>query len=80
VTVTINQPEVTTLLPQLVAATGESESEAMARALRERLAREQARQASKHRLAEELLRIGRECAALPVLDDRPAKVILGYDR
>ena len=79
-TVTINQPEVTTLLPQLVAATGESESEAMARALRERLAREQARQASKHRLAEELLRIGRECAALPVLDDRPAEVILGYDK
>lgn len=79
-TVTSNQPEVSTLLRQLVAATGESESEAMARALRERLAREQARRASKYPLAEELLRIGRECAALPVLDDRPADVILGYDK
>lgn len=79
-TVTINHPEVNMLLRQLVATTGESEPEAMARALRERLAREQARQASKHGLAEELLRIGRECAALPVLDDRPADVILGDDR
>ncbi len=79
-TVTINHPEVSTLLRQLVAATGESEPEAMARALRERLAREQARQRTKHLLATELLRIGRECAALPVLDDRPAEVILGYDK
>jgi len=27
----------------------------------------------------ELLRIGRECAALPVLDARPPDEILGYD-
>ncbi len=31
-------------------------------------------------LADELEAIGRECAALPVLDPRPADVILGYDR
>jgi len=28
---------------------------------------------------EALLRIGRECAALPVLDDRTADEIIGYD-
>jgi uncharacterized protein (DUF433 family) len=28
---------------------------------------------------DDLLRIGRECAALPVLDNRPATEILGYD-
>ena len=32
-----------------------------------------------HSLASELLRIGRECASLPVLDDRSPDVILGYD-
>ena len=30
-------------------------------------------------LASELLRIGRECAALPVLDSRTPEAILGYD-
>ena len=30
-------------------------------------------------LADELLRIGRECAALPLLDDRSPEAILGYD-
>lgn len=79
-TIPINQPEVNTLLRQLVAATGESESEALAQALRERLTREQARRAARHRLTEDLLRIGRECAALPILDDRSPEVILGYDK
>jgi hypothetical protein len=79
-TVTINHPDVNRLLRQLTATTGESEPEAVALVLRERLAREQARRAAEHRLAEELLRIGRECAALTVLDDRPAVVILGYDK
>lgn len=79
-TVTINHPDVNRLLRQLIATTGESEPEAVALALRERLAREQDRRVAKHRLAEELLRIGRECAALAILDDRPAEVILGYDK
>lgn len=30
-------------------------------------------------LADELMAIGKRCAALPVLDDRPEDEILGYD-
>ncbi|NUQ37817.1 MAG: DUF104 domain-containing protein [Caldilineales bacterium] len=32
-----------------------------------------------HTLASEMLRIGRECAALPLLDGRTPEAILGYD-
>ncbi len=33
----------------------------------------------KRSLATELLEIGRQCAASPLLDDRTAEAILGYD-
>lgn len=48
-------------------------------ALRERLIRERGR-ARAVRLREELAAIRHRCAALPVVDDRPADVIVGYDR
>ena len=47
-------------------------------ALRERLARETGRTRAIP-LREELAAIRRRCAALPVLDTRPADKILGYD-
>jgi antitoxin VapB len=37
------------------------------------------RERAKRPLADELDAIARECAALPVLDRRPADEILGYD-
>ena len=76
---TIDSPDTHKLLRELIATTGESESDAVTRALRERLLREREKRVRPQFLAERLLRIGRECAALPVLDDRSAEEILGYN-
>ena len=76
---TIDSPDTNKLLRELIATTGESESDAVTRALRERLLREQEKRVQPRSLADRLLRIGRECAALPVLDDRSAEEILGYN-
>ncbi len=64
------------LARELSKQTGETVSEAVVNALRERLARAEAEELG---LKEALLRIGRECAQLRVLDDRGADAILGYD-
>ncbi|MFN8469931.1 MAG: type II toxin-antitoxin system VapB family antitoxin [Caldilineaceae bacterium] len=56
---------------------GESVANAVIVALRERLERKKRR--GQPTLAEELVRIGKECAALPALDNRTADEILGYD-
>jgi antitoxin VapB len=74
----IRNPEVEELAEALARLTGETKTEAVRRAIRDRLARLR-RERAKRRLADELDAIARECAALPVLDDRPAEEILGYD-
>jgi len=71
-------PEVDKLARELAEFTGESAPEAVARALREQLAREKKRRRAE-KLAEQLLTIGRQCASLPVLDDRTPDEILGYN-
>jgi hypothetical protein len=48
-------------------------------AMRERLEREKIRQMKPNILAETLLRIGQECATLPLLDNRQPAEIIGYD-
>jgi antitoxin VapB len=58
--------------------TGETKTEAVTRALRDRLAHLRRERAGR-RLADELDDIARQCAALAVKDSRPADVILGYD-
>lgn len=67
---------------QLAAAvsklTGETKTEAVTNALRDRLARLR-RQRAHRRLADDLDEIARHCARLPVRDGRPAEEILGYD-
>ena len=63
---------------ELAAATGESLTEAVLNALKERLARHRGR-VHAVRLEDELLAIGRRCADLPVLDDRAPEDIIGYD-
>ncbi len=74
----IKHPEADHLARALSKETGESLTEAIIIALRERLGR--ARQHRRHlRLSDTLLGIGRRCSALPVVDDRPADEILGYD-
>lgn len=76
-TLTINHPEANALAQELSEYMGESITDAVIIALRERLAR--AKAVGNPSLAEELLELGRKCAALPRLDDRTPDEILGYN-
>lgn len=71
-------PEVDRLAREVAARTGETLTTAVAIALKERLARLRGR-SRRRPLRDELRDIGRRCAALPTLDDRPADEILGYN-
>ena len=66
------------LAAELAKQTGESKTDAVIKALRDRLTRVR-RERSKRPLADELEDIAKHCAGLPVLDARPADGILGYD-
>lgn len=59
--------------------TGESLTQAVRKALAERLEREQRKRGRKKRLADVLDEIALECSRLPVLDPRSPDEILGYD-
>jgi antitoxin VapB len=74
----IKHPEADRLARELAAQTGETLTEAVVIALRERLARETGRTRSVP-LRQELAAIRHRCAALPVIDTRSADQILGYD-
>ena len=78
-TILMNNSEIDKLARELSQYTGETTAQATIVALRERLAHELARRQRTATIKQELLRIGRECAALPVLDPRPADDFLGYD-
>ena len=62
----------------LAKETGETITQAVTAALRERLARLRRRHRGR-RLADELDEIAKRCARLPVLDTRPTGEILGLD-
>ncbi len=73
----IKNPEADQLARELAATTGETLTEAVVTALRERLDREQ-----RHRhpgVAGRLQRLASETGRLPVLDTRSPDEILGYD-
>lgn len=74
----IRNPETERLAAEVARRTGETKTEAVTKALRERLARLR-RERVTHRLADELEEIADHCARLPVLDQRTADEILGYD-
>ncbi len=74
----IKDPEADRLARELAARTGETLTEVVVVALRERLARETGR-TRPIPLREELAAIRARCAALPVLDARTEDEILGYD-
>jgi antitoxin VapB len=74
----IRNPETERLAEELARLAGETKTEAVTKALRDRLARVR-RERSRRSLAEELDRIATHCASLPVLDGRTAEDILGYD-
>ena len=64
----------------LAQRTGETLTEAVINALRERLDRELRKDQSIENLIEDVMEIGRHCAALPLLDSRQPDEILGYDK
>ena len=66
------------LAAALARLTGETKTQAVTRALHERLERIRRRRTGRS-LAEELDEIALHCASLPVVDDRTAEEILGYD-
>jgi antitoxin VapB len=74
----IRNPETERLAEALARLTGETKTEAVTRALRDRLARLR-RERSQRCLADELDEIARHCAELPVRDSRTPDDILGYD-
>jgi antitoxin VapB len=77
-TLHIKDPKADKLARELAAATGESITDAVTKAVEERLMRERSRHDVERRLAE-VRKIVEEVKKLPVLDDRPADEILGYN-
>jgi len=71
----IKNEEADELARELAALTGKSITEAIVMALREQLARTR----SKENVGDAVRRLMEEFAQYPVLDDRPADEILGYD-
>jgi antitoxin VapB len=67
------------LARNLARHTGETITQAVITALRERLAREQRKDEVVESLVEEIMDIGRHCASLPLLDAHSAGEIIGYD-
>ena len=74
----IRNAEAERLADELARQTGETKTEAVTKALRDRLMRVR-RERTNRRLADELEEIAKHCASLPVLDGRRAEEILGYD-
>ena len=72
-------PETDRLAREVAKLTGESLTEAVRKALVERLHRERRRKSQERGLAERLLEIGRHCASLPDFDKRSPDEIIGYD-
>jgi antitoxin VapB len=73
----IKSDEADRLARELAAETGETLTEAVERALAERLEREHAKRAPSMRTR--LARLAADVAALPVADDRAPEDIIGYD-
>ena len=76
----IKSDEVDRLAREVAARAGESITEAIRIALLERLERQQVRGRASLPLRRQLQAIRKRCAALPVVDARPADEILGYDQ
>jgi antitoxin VapB len=78
VALNIRSEETEELASALAKLTGETKTEAVTQALRERLQRIR-RARARRRLADELDEIALHCSALPVRDARTADEIMGYD-
>ena len=74
----IRNPETERLAETLAKLTGENKTQAVTKALRDRLERLRRRQHGR-RLADELDAIAKHCASLPLLEQIEPDEILGYD-
>jgi antitoxin VapB len=74
----IRSEETEELANALAKLTGETKTEAVTQALRERLQRIR-RARAKRRLADELDEIAQHCSTLPLRDRRSPDEIMGYD-
>lgn len=74
----IRNKETEDLAEAIASLTGETKTEAVTRALRDRLTRLR-RERARRSLADDLDAIALQCARLPVLDQRSDDEILGYD-
>jgi antitoxin VapB len=75
----IRNHEAEKLAATLAELTGESKTQAVTEALKERLDRVNRRRRDVQRLADRLNEIAEHCASLPVLDDRSPEEML-YDK
>jgi len=75
----IKDPEADRLARAVADRTGESLTQAVINALRDRLAREERLQDNVGIRVADAMEIGRHCASLPLLDQRTPEEILGYD-
>jgi antitoxin VapB len=75
----LKDPETDRLAREVAKLTGESLTEAVRKALAERLERERRRRGAAKGLAERLDEIALRCASLPNYDTRSADEIVGYD-
>jgi antitoxin VapB len=79
VALSLKDQETDRLAREVAALTGESLTDAVRHSLAERLERERLRRGEVPHLAARLQDLGKECAALPDLDDRAPDAIIGYD-
>jgi antitoxin VapB len=76
----LKDPETDRLAREVARLTGESLTEAVRKALSERLTRERLRAGlPPQQLREALDKLAQECATLPDLDTRPSDEVMGYD-
>jgi antitoxin VapB len=75
----IKDPEADRLAREVARITGETITQAVVTSLRERLAKVERTPAEIDAIVEDAMAIVRHAASLPVLDDRTADEIIGYD-
>ena len=75
----LKDPETDSLARQVASLTGETLTEAVRTSLAERLRRERLKRGRTSSLGEEIDAVVRRVAALPMLDERSADAIIGYD-
>ncbi len=77
--ISIKAPEADRLARELTAVTGETITDAVIVAMRERLSREEHKQASKAQLIDDLMAIAKHCSSLPTRNNLTEDEIMGWD-